>query len=47
MNDWTNEHVAEYQPRSDHGWGAAPTAPGLGIPVQPEILGAPIASFGS
>jgi L-alanine-DL-glutamate epimerase-like enolase superfamily enzyme len=47
MNDWTNEHVAEYQPRSDHGWGAAPTAPGLGIAVQPELLGPPIASFGS
>lgn len=45
MNDWTNEHVADYQPRSDHGWGSAPAGPGLGIPVNPDTLGTPFASF--
>src|SRR4051794_19991148 len=33
MNDWTNEHVAGYQPRSSNGFGAAPTGPGLGVDV--------------
>jgi hypothetical protein len=46
MNDWTKEHVAEYQPRSDNGWGAAPVGPGLGTSVDPDALGAPFASFG-
>jgi cis-L-3-hydroxyproline dehydratase len=45
MNDWTNEHVAGYQPRSDHGWGSAPSGPGLGISVNPEALGTAFASF--
>ena len=44
MNDWTNEHVAGYQPRSEQGWGAAPTGPGLGIDVDPKLLAAPLLS---
>jgi L-alanine-DL-glutamate epimerase-like enolase superfamily enzyme len=46
MNDWTKEHVAKYQPRSDNGWGAAPVGAGLGISVDPDALGVPFASFG-
>jgi L-alanine-DL-glutamate epimerase-like enolase superfamily enzyme len=46
MNDWTNEHVAGYRPRSDNGWGSAPTGPGLGIEVDVDVLGTPFASFG-
>jgi L-alanine-DL-glutamate epimerase-like enolase superfamily enzyme len=42
MNDWTNEHVAGYQPRSAHGIGSAPEGPGLGIIVDESTLGAPI-----
>jgi L-alanine-DL-glutamate epimerase-like enolase superfamily enzyme len=47
MNDWTNEHVAGYQPRSKDGFGSAPTAPGLGIEVDVSTLGAPVLSFGA
>jgi L-alanine-DL-glutamate epimerase-like enolase superfamily enzyme len=42
MNDWTNEHVAGYQPRSASGYGSAPSGPGLGIDVQSNLLGTPI-----
>jgi L-alanine-DL-glutamate epimerase-like enolase superfamily enzyme len=45
MNDWTNEHVAGYQPRSVNGFGSAPTGAGLGIEVDASMLGAPILSF--
>ena len=45
MNDWTNEHVAGYEPRSRDGFGAAPSAPGLGIRVDPGALGEPFAGF--
>jgi L-alanine-DL-glutamate epimerase-like enolase superfamily enzyme len=45
MNDWVNEHVAGYQPRSENGFGAVPAAPGLGIDVDVEVLGAPIFTF--
>jgi len=45
FNDWTNEHVASYQPRSQNGFGSAPTAPGLGIEVDISTLGAPLVSF--
>ncbi len=38
MNDWTLDHIAGYQPRSRHGRGQAPTAPGLGITVDPRSL---------
>lgn len=46
MNDWTNEHVAGYEPRTRDGHGAAPAAPGLGIEVDRALLGEPFASFG-
>jgi L-alanine-DL-glutamate epimerase-like enolase superfamily enzyme len=39
MNDWTVEHVAGHLPRSDRGYGSAPTAPGLGVEVDLEALG--------
>ena len=42
MNDWTNEHIAGYEPRSSQGVGAAPTGAGLGIEVDADILGRPI-----
>src|SRR5579863_8257940 len=42
MNDWTNEHVAGYQPRSVKGIGAAPVGPGLGITVDESTLGEPL-----
>jgi L-alanine-DL-glutamate epimerase-like enolase superfamily enzyme len=44
MNDWTNEHIAGYQPRSDRGVGRVPSGPGLGITVDDEQLGAPLFS---
>ncbi len=47
MNDWTNEHIAGYQPRSQDGVGAAPGGPGLGVEVDREMLGAPLFSFGA
>lgn len=42
MNDWTNEHVADYQPRSERGAGSAPNGPGLGVNVNVELLGKPL-----
>ena len=42
MNDWTNEHVAGHQPRSERGYGAAPDRPGLGIDVDVDALGDPL-----
>lgn len=42
MNDWTNEHVAGYEPRSANGVGGAPTGPGLGIDVDVDLLGEPL-----
>lgn len=47
FNDWTDGHVAGYQPRSRNGRGSAPTGPGLGITVDAERLGTPIISVGS
>ncbi|MEU1301665.1 mandelate racemase/muconate lactonizing enzyme family protein [Streptomyces shenzhenensis] len=44
FNDWTNEHVAGYQPRSVDGRGSAPAGPGLGIEVDAEQLGEPLFS---
>ena len=44
MNDWTNEHVAGYQPRSHGGVGAAPTGAGLGVEVDLDRLGPPLFS---
>ncbi|MBP7002674.1 mandelate racemase/muconate lactonizing enzyme family protein [Amaricoccus sp.] len=45
FNDWTNEHVAGYQPRSSRGMGSAPTGAGLGIEVDRSMLGEPLAAF--
>jgi L-alanine-DL-glutamate epimerase-like enolase superfamily enzyme len=45
INDWTNEHLAGYEPRSSDGHGSAPTKPGLGITVDEQLLGEPFASF--
>ena len=44
MNDWTNEHIANYQPRSNQGVGSAPTGPGLGVEIDTDLLGKPILS---
>jgi len=44
MNDWVCEHIAGYEPRSRAGFGAAPAGPGLGIEVDPELLGPPLLS---
>lgn len=44
MNDWTNEHVAGYQPRSSNGFGQAPSGPGLGVEVDTSVLGRPMFS---
>ncbi len=45
FNDWTDEHVAGYQPRTVNGRGAAPVGPGLGITVDRSMIGDPVASF--
>jgi len=45
MNDWTNEHVAGHEPRSAGETGPVPEGPGLGIEVDVDALGAPIATF--
>ena len=38
MNDWTVEHIADYQPRSRHGVGLVPEQPGLGVEVDTDML---------
>jgi L-alanine-DL-glutamate epimerase-like enolase superfamily enzyme len=45
MNDWTNEHVAGYEPRSRDGVGSAPLGAGLGVEVDVDMLGAPLMTF--
>jgi L-alanine-DL-glutamate epimerase-like enolase superfamily enzyme len=45
MNDWTNEHVAGHEPRSMGETGPVPDGPGLGIEVDVDALGEPIATF--
>jgi cis-L-3-hydroxyproline dehydratase len=45
INDFVNEHVAGYRPRSERSVGAAPNGPGLGIDVDLEQLGEPLFSF--
>jgi cis-L-3-hydroxyproline dehydratase len=42
MNDWTNEHIAGYQPRSDGGVGVVQSSPGLGVDIAEDQLGAPV-----
>ena len=44
MNDWTQEHIAGYEPRSHGGLGPVPDGPGLGIEVDVASLGAPLFS---
>lgn len=39
FNDWVQEHIAGYQPRSEMGSGAAPTGPGLGVEPDLTLLG--------
>jgi len=46
MNDWTNEHIAGYAPRSRRGVGFAPMDPGLGVEVDLEQLGSPLLVIG-
>jgi L-alanine-DL-glutamate epimerase-like enolase superfamily enzyme len=46
MNDWTNEHVAGHEPRSQSGFGSAPDRPGLGVEVDVEALGKPLFASG-
>jgi cis-L-3-hydroxyproline dehydratase len=45
INDFVNEHVAGYRPRSEQATGAAPAGPGLGIDVDVEQLGRPLFGF--
>ena len=45
MNDWTNEHIAGYQPRSSGGMGSPPDGPGLGVSVDRGMLGQPLAIY--
>jgi L-alanine-DL-glutamate epimerase-like enolase superfamily enzyme len=47
MNDWTLDHIAGQQPRSEAGRGAAPTSPGLGVEPDLSVLGRPLLSAGS
>jgi len=42
MNDWTEEHVAGYRPRSQGGWGGPAPGPGLGVEVDIRTLGEPL-----
>jgi cis-L-3-hydroxyproline dehydratase len=45
INDFVNEHVAGYRPRSERSVGSAPTGPGLGIDIDVDALGAPLFGF--
>ena len=45
MNDWTDTHLAGYQPRSHDGVGSAPNEPGLGVTVDQELLGPPVGAW--
>jgi L-alanine-DL-glutamate epimerase-like enolase superfamily enzyme len=45
VNDATDGLIAGHNPRSEAGHSAAPTAPGLGIAVDPAPLGQPLFSF--
>ncbi len=47
MNDWTNEKIAGHEPRSENGFGSAPTKPGLGIDVDVALLGEPLLTLGA
>lgn len=45
FNDWTEEHIAGYQPRVKNGRGAAPEGAGLGVSIDMRAIGEPVASF--
>lgn len=45
MNDWVVEHIAGYAPRSEGGYGLASDGAGLGIEVDVDRLGPPLATF--
>ncbi|MDR5695380.1 MAG: mandelate racemase/muconate lactonizing enzyme family protein [Armatimonadota bacterium] len=45
MNDWVQEHIAGYEPRSVGGFGRVPMGPGLGIQVDLKSLGKPLLSI--
>jgi cis-L-3-hydroxyproline dehydratase len=47
MNDWSREHIAGHQPRSERGHGSAPAGSGLGIEVDLALLGAPLLGVSS
>jgi cis-L-3-hydroxyproline dehydratase len=47
MNDWSREHIAGHQPRSERGHGSAPAGSGLGLEVDLELLGAPLLGVSS
>jgi L-alanine-DL-glutamate epimerase-like enolase superfamily enzyme len=38
MNDWVVEHIAGHHPRSQGGFGAPPSGPGLGVEVDRRSL---------
>ena len=46
FNDWTDGHVAGYNPRSVDGHGSAPVGPGLGISVNEGVIGDPVFTVG-
>lgn len=39
FNDWVEEHIAGYQPRSHEGSGASPSGSGLGVEPDASLLG--------
>jgi L-alanine-DL-glutamate epimerase-like enolase superfamily enzyme len=42
MNDWVQEHIAGWQPRSQRGRGAPNPGAGLGVAVEESTLGRPL-----
>ncbi|MEN0105480.1 MAG: mandelate racemase/muconate lactonizing enzyme family protein [Pseudomonas sp.] len=42
FNDWTDGHLAGHMPRSENGFGSAPTGAGLGIEIDLGKLGKPL-----
>jgi L-alanine-DL-glutamate epimerase-like enolase superfamily enzyme len=45
INDFVNEHIAGYRPRSERAVGAPSDGPGLGIEVDLDSLGEPLFGF--
>ena len=44
MNDWNVEHIAPDHPQSTGGVGRIPTGAGLGLNIDPQLLGKPLFS---